>query len=147
MSNIILQWLLPHRRIHTGKRPYKCHDPGCGKSFVHKMVLTKHMKMVHDSTIRAAGGVSLESQDHNIAEVSSPSSSVSSSNTPPYDSSFTHAPSLHILPKFPCNLPHLALNRFQRELSSRRDSAISLGSSPHYAYTEAMRYPYPSFYA
>lgn len=38
------------RRIHTGRRPYKCRHDGCNKSFAHKTVLTKHMKSAHGST-------------------------------------------------------------------------------------------------
>lgn len=38
------------RRIHTGRRPYKCRHEGCNKSFAHKTVLTKHMKSAHGST-------------------------------------------------------------------------------------------------
>jgi hypothetical protein len=130
------------RRIHTGKRPYKCVDPKCGKSFVHKTVLTKHMKMVHDSTIRA-GGVSLESQDHNTAEVSSPSSS-SSSSTPPYDTSASYFSPPSSLPKQPCYHPYYTLDRFHDEASMRRDSAISLG----YNHSDYARYSsYPSFFA
>ncbi|KAG2185603.1 hypothetical protein INT44_002396 [Umbelopsis vinacea] len=125
--------LARHRRIHTGKRPYKCHDPACGKSFVHKTVLTKHMKMVHDSTIRA-GGVSLESQDHNTTEVSSPSSA-SSSSTPPYDASTSY---FSPFSKQPCYHPYYNLDRIHDEPSMRRDSAISL------LYNHSR---YPSFFA
>lgn len=41
-----------NRRIHTGKRPYKCRHEGCNKSFARKTILTTHQKVSHGSTIK-----------------------------------------------------------------------------------------------
>jgi hypothetical protein len=38
-----------NRRIHTGKRPYKCRHDGCNKSFARKTILTTHQKSAHGS--------------------------------------------------------------------------------------------------
>ncbi|KAI1913505.1 hypothetical protein LOZ53_002438 [Ophidiomyces ophidiicola] len=39
--------LARHRRIHTGKRPYKCLEPACERSFCRKTTLTKHQYRSH----------------------------------------------------------------------------------------------------
>jgi hypothetical protein len=106
------------------------------------------MKMVHDSTFRGTSCISLESQDQNIAEVSSPSS-VSSSYSPPCDStSFPLAPPPRTLPRFSCDRPEYpAIDRYRDDMLSTRDGVVSVSSSPYHAYADSMRYSYPSFHA
>lgn len=141
-NKLMLKWLsFPIRRIHTGKRPYKCLEPKCGKCFVHKTILTKHMKMVHDSTFRAVSGVFPESQDHNITEASSPSSS-SGANSPPYDTSLASAPPPTALPNFQrISHTHLFAERFHSDSPVRTDNGISKGFIPRYLQSNYTPYP------
>jgi hypothetical protein len=107
------------------------------------------MKMVHDSTFRAASGVLSESQDHNITEASSPSSS-SGANSPPYDTSLVPRPHPFSLPSFQrVSHTHLFTERFHPESTFRTDNGIPKNSPPQYMqadythdYTQYSRTPF-----
>ncbi|KAG2183675.1 hypothetical protein INT43_006683 [Umbelopsis isabellina] len=145
-NNLMLNASFPIRRIHTGKRPYKCLEPKCGKCFVHKTILTKHMKMVHDSTFRVVSGVLPESQDHNITEASSPSSS-SGANSPPYDTSIALTPQPMALPSFQrISHTHLFAERFHSESPLRTDNDMSKSFAPRYIQSDYTQYSNASFH-
>ncbi|CAD6888364.1 unnamed protein product [Tilletia caries] len=46
-----------HRRVHSGRRPYKCLVDGCGKSFCRKVTLNRHSKRVHSFTLSNSGTI------------------------------------------------------------------------------------------
>lgn len=72
--------LARHRRIHSGRRPYRCLVEGCGKSYCRKTTLTKHTRRNHAAVLKStknasrAGAISISSNstprdsrlDHNM---------------------------------------------------------------------------------
>lgn len=46
----LAQYLKEHTYTHTGQRPYKCHHPGCGKTFRQAGKLSLHKK-THSTNI------------------------------------------------------------------------------------------------
>ncbi|KAJ2961113.1 hypothetical protein NQZ79_g3608 [Umbelopsis isabellina] len=102
--------------------------------------------MVHDSTFRATSGVLYESQDHNITEASSPSSS-SGANSPPYDTSLAPAPQPISLPSFQrISHTHLFAERFHSESPIRTDNDIPKGLAPRYMQSDYTQYSNASFH-
>ena len=66
--------LARHRRIHTGRRPYRCLVDGCGKSYCRKTTLTKHTRRNHAAVIKSTqarnaagtGPISISSNSTNL---------------------------------------------------------------------------------
>lgn len=131
-----------HRRIHTGRRPYKCRHEGCNKSFARKTVLTKHQKMAHDSSSNKRKRtlqwrpveVAVLEEKHRQSSSSESSSSVCSPSTPTLSWSQPSSPSIADLqpqppmPQPPCFATANAPIILPFPSSHRRESFLHLFS-------------------